>query len=87
MKKPVRIAVIGSSTAAGQGAEPPEKAWVNRYRAYLKSLHPDNDVINLGLGGLQTFQLLPTGFAVPPNGRFPTPSTTLPRHCFTNPMP
>lgn len=73
MKKPVRIAVIGSSTAAGQGAEPPEKAWVNRYRAYLKSLHPDNDVINLGLGGLQTFQLLPTGFAVPPKRPLPDP--------------
>ncbi len=77
MQKPVRIAVIGSSTAAGQGAEPPEKAWVNLYRAYLKSLHPDNDVINLGLGGLQTFQLLPTGFAVPPKRPLPDPERNI----------
>lgn len=77
MQKPVRIAVIGSSTAAGQGAEPPERAWVNLYRAYLKGLHPENDVINLGLGGLQTFQLLPTGFAVPPKRPIPDPQRNI----------
>lgn len=61
MPYPIRIAVIGSSTAAGTGADPVELAWVNRYRAYLIAQHPENEVFNLGLGGLQTFQLLPTG--------------------------
>lgn len=77
MQKPVRIAVIGSSTAAGQGAEPTEKSWVNLYRTYLKGLHPENDVINLGLGGLQTFQLLPTGFSVPPKRPVPDPERNI----------
>ena len=71
MADPVSIAIIGSSTAAGQGADPPEKSWVNRYRAYLKSLHPENKVHNLALGGLQTFQLQP-------NGHKPSPARPLP---------
>ena len=69
----IYIAVIGSSTAAGQGAAPPEKAWVNLYRAYLKSLNPANEVFNLGLGGQQTFQLLPTGYQPPPKRPVPDP--------------
>lgn len=58
---PLRIVLIGSSTAAGTGAEPMEYAWANRYRAYLQELDPAHELINLGLGGQQTFHLLPTG--------------------------
>lgn len=56
----VRIVVIGSSTAAGAGAEPADSAWVNRYRAWLQDFNPANEVLNLALGGFSTYQLLPS---------------------------
>lgn len=68
---PVRIVVLGSSTAAGAGAKPADSAWVNRYRAYLKRLHPACELINLAKGGYQSFHLMPDGFR-PPNG-YPEP--------------
>ena len=74
---PVRIAVIGSSTAAGHGADPAERSWVNQYRSFLKARHPDNEVVNLGLGGLQTFQLLPSGYKPPPARPLPDPERNI----------
>lgn len=66
MRRPLRLVIIGSSTAAGQGADPPEQAWVLRYGAHLKVLHPGSEIINLAQGGLQTFHLMPTGHRPPP---------------------
>ncbi len=68
---PVRIVVIGSSTAAGAGARPADSAWVNRYRTHLKRLHPACEVINLAKSGYQTFHLMPDGYR-PPEG-YPLP--------------
>lgn len=79
MTNPIRIAVIGSSTAAGHGAEPLEKSWVNLYEAYLKTLHPENSIVNLGLGGQQTFHLLPTGHKPPPARPLPDPERNITR--------
>lgn len=56
----IRVVVIGSSTAAGAGAEPADSAWVNRYRAWLQGINPANEVLNLALGGFSTYQLLPS---------------------------
>ncbi|MCK6694866.1 MAG: SGNH/GDSL hydrolase family protein [Thermoanaerobaculia bacterium] len=56
----IRVVVIGSSTAAGAGAEPADSAWVNRYRAWLQGINPANEVLNLALGGYSTYQLLPS---------------------------
>lgn len=67
-QQPVRIVVIGSSTAAGSGASSAETSWVGRYRAYLKSIHPENEVINIARGGYTTYHLMETGF-VTPTGR------------------
>ena len=67
------IVVIGSSTAAGAGANPSSMAWVNRYRDFLDSINPGNDVINLALGGYNTYRLMPSNF-VPPINR-PVPDT------------
>ncbi|MCB0543081.1 MAG: SGNH/GDSL hydrolase family protein [Lewinellaceae bacterium] len=65
-----RIVVIGSSTAAGTGANPPDSAWVNRYRQWLQTQQTANEVINLALGGYQTWQLLPSNSrAVPARPR------------------
>lgn len=56
----VRIVVIGSSTAAGAGADPADSAWVNRYRAWMEEINPANEVLNLAMGGFSTYQLLPS---------------------------
>jgi lysophospholipase L1-like esterase len=57
----LRVAVIGSSTAAGTGASTPDSAWVGRYRAYLQGAFPGSEVLNLGRGGYSSYQLLPDG--------------------------
>ena len=69
----LRIVVLGSSTAAGQGASEKDSAWVWRYRTYLSGVHPSWEVINLAVGGYTTYQLQPTGWAWP-SGR-PRPDT------------
>jgi len=61
----IRIVVIGSSTAAGAGAEPADSAWVNRYRAWLQGINPANEVLNLAMGGYSTYQLLPSSLFPP----------------------
>lgn len=57
---PVTFVVLGSSTAEGIGTSPRDSAWVNRYRKYVKSYNPNNEVINLGKGGFGTYKILPT---------------------------
>ncbi len=61
---PVKIVVLGSSTAAGFKVKENE-AWVNRYKAYLTSLNPANEIVNLALGGYNTYHLMPNGFSKP----------------------
>ena len=68
-----RVVVIGSSTAAGAGASTPDSAWVNRYRAHLQSINPANEVINLAVGGYNTYRLMPSD-NMPPDNR-PLPDT------------
>lgn len=69
----IRVVVLGSSTAAGVGASVGDSAWVSRYAAYLQSLNPNNEVMNLGVSATTTFQIMPNGF-VPPVGR-PSPDS------------
>lgn len=57
----VKIVVLGSSTAAGSGVTNSANAWVNRYSAYLQTLDPTNQVINLAKGGYTTCAIMPTG--------------------------
>ncbi|RMH19810.1 MAG: SGNH/GDSL hydrolase family protein, partial [Gammaproteobacteria bacterium] len=61
-----RIAVIGSSTAAGAGASVPDSAWVNRYRTQVFQNNTRVEVANLAKGGYTTYHLLPTGTPIPP---------------------
>jgi len=63
-----KIVVLGSSTSAGTGASHPDSAWVNRYENYLMGINPANEVVNFGVGGYNTYRIMPTGF-VPPAGR------------------
>lgn len=62
------IVVLGSSTAAGTGANPIDSSWVNKFRKNLVTLDSTYRVINLAVGGYTTYDVMPTGF-VPPNGR------------------
>ncbi len=68
------IVMLGSSTSAGTGANPPDSAWVNRFRKHLLSNDSTWRVANLAVGGFKTYHVMPTGF-VPPAGR-PTPRTS-----------
>lgn len=61
-----KIVVLGSSTAAGAGVSIPDSAWVNRYRNYLQAINPANEVVNLAVGGYNTYRIMPTGFIPPP---------------------
>ena len=72
--KDFKIVVIGSSTAAGTGASVQDSAWVNRYRTNLQNINVGNEVVNLALGGYNTYRLLPTGSVNPTNR--PTVDTT-----------
>ncbi|MEM6263975.1 MAG: PKD domain-containing protein [Bacteroidota bacterium] len=72
-KAPVRIVVLGSSTAAGTGASVSDSSWVNSYRSHLQGINPANEVINLARGGYVTYNLMPDQF-VPPSNR-PDPDT------------
>jgi 4-hydroxybenzoate polyprenyltransferase len=79
MRRALRLVIIGSSTAAGQGADPPEQAWAHRYGAYLKALHPASEIINLAQGGLQTFHLTPTDHRPPPARPLPDAARNISR--------
>ncbi len=82
---PLRIVVIGSSTAAGTGAETPEGGWVNLYRNFLQDHFPGSEIINLGLGGQQTYHLLPTSHRPPPARPLPDPERNITRALDLNP--
>lgn len=67
-----KIVVLGSSTAAGSGASSYANAWVGQYTAYATALNAGNAVINLAVGGYNTYLIVPTG--TPHPGR-PDPDT------------
>lgn len=58
----IRVVVLGSSTAAGVGPKQRDSCWVNRYRQYLLAQNPENELINLAVGGYSTYHILPTGY-------------------------
>lgn len=61
------LVVLGSSTAAGTGPSHPDSTWVNKYRKTLQTINPNNQVINLAVGGYTTYRIMPDSFATPPN--------------------
>ncbi len=80
-----RIVVIGSSTAAGTGASNPANAWVNRYRTFLDSIQPANEVINLAQGGYNTYRLMPSAFVPPMNRPLPDTARNITKALSLNP--
>jgi lysophospholipase L1-like esterase len=65
--QPAKIAIVGSSTAAGTGATDYAHAWVGLYTTNLASLNSSNRVVNLAVGGYTTYHTLPTGTINPAN--------------------
>ena len=63
----LRVVVLGSSTAAGAGASVRDSAWVWRFEAFLKSLDPDFETVNLAVGGYTTYHIQPQGYMPPPD--------------------
>lgn len=79
------IVVLGSSTSAGAGASQSDSAWVNRYRAYLQGINPANEVVNFGVGGYNTYRIMPTGFVPPTNRPNPDPARNISAALAENP--
>jgi lysophospholipase L1-like esterase len=72
-----KIVVMGSSTAAGNGASTPQNSFVNKLQAYFQrnmSDGLDTVIYNIATSGYNTYLEMPTGF-VPPAGR-PAPDPT-----------
>ena len=64
--RPVTVAVLGSSTAAGGGAGHRDSAWVARVRAHYARTDGRVALLNLARSGYTTFKVLPTGTPTPP---------------------
>lgn len=56
------IVIIGSSTAAGMGANPADSSWVNRLKLSTKDNKRVLTYFNLGIVGLTTYQGIPKSF-------------------------
>lgn len=70
-----RLAVLGSSTAAGLAATPVDSSWVNRLNRYYKAQPGALDTIfNLGVSASTVYNGMPTSYTAPP-GR-PAPDST-----------
>ena len=68
--EPVRIVILGSSTAQGIGASRPDSTWVGRVRAYFGNT---KQIINLAKGGYTSYQMRQSGATVVPQR--PAPDT------------
>ncbi len=79
----VKVVIIGSSTAEGYGVTEAE-SWVGRYASYLKSINPAHEVVNLGIGGRTTYNLLPTGMSTPVDDK-PEPERNITKALSLNP--
>ena len=87
--KPITIAVIGASTAAGKnlvedGAGIAD-SWVNRYAAHLDSLQPGSRIVNLAVAGYNTYHGVPTGSTVPSGRPAPDPAKNITAALAANP--
>ncbi len=67
------IVILGSSTAAGTGADPIDSAWANRVAASVNKTTVKANFINLAFGGYTTYDVMPSGWKV---ANRPTPDTT-----------
>lgn len=64
------IVVVGSSTAAGIGANPIDSSWVGRLKIQMAN-SKKGKVINLGVGGFSTYDTMPNNFIPGPYRGYP----------------
>jgi lysophospholipase L1-like esterase len=68
------LVVLGSSTAAGNGASQPDSSWAGRYQRDLTERYPGWRLVNLAVGGYTTYHVMPTGNKPPASRSIPDPS-------------
>jgi lysophospholipase L1-like esterase len=74
------IVVIGCSTAFGTGATPIDSSWVNRLQfEFRKNMADgvDTNIVNLAVGGTNTYMAMPTGYVPPPGRALPDPNMNI----------
>lgn len=76
------LGIIGSSTAAGEGASTFAKSWVALTVNYYIGLHELNGYNDIAVSGTTTWNGMPTGY-VPPSGITPAPLPVDPNHNVT----
>jgi len=84
-----RIVVLGSSTAAGEGASVTDSSWVGRLQLYYRKNttagNPDTIVTNLAIGGFNSYRVMPDNYVPPPNRPAPVPSNNVTKALSYNP--
>ncbi|MFT3979377.1 MAG: PKD domain-containing protein [Ferruginibacter sp.] len=70
-----KIVVFGSSTAYGTGASPIDSSWVRKFAQYIGMQNAQASVVNLAVGGINSYHVMPTGYTPPANRPFPVDST------------
>jgi len=58
--KKLRIVVLGSSTAYGEGATSKDNGWVGLLKSYVKSVDSSYEVTNLARPSITSYHILPT---------------------------
>src|ERR1700757_4532698 len=61
---PALVVILGSSTAAGEGATPIDSAWAYRIQGVVNQNGTKAKFINLAVGGYTTYQAMPNGYHV-----------------------
>jgi lysophospholipase L1-like esterase len=65
-----KVVILGSSSAAGAGANPTDSSWARRLQFEFRKNTSDNvdtPIVNLAYPGFVTYQVMPTGYTLPPN--------------------
>jgi len=84
--QPKSIAVIGSSTAEGAGADPKDSSWVNRLAHYYINQQGTVSVIhNLAVPGSNNYQGMPSSYTPPPFKSNPDPEHNITKAIQLNP--
>jgi lysophospholipase L1-like esterase len=65
-----KVVILGSSSAAGAGANPTDSSWARRLQFEFRKNTSDNvdtPIVNLAYPGFVTYQVMPTDYPLPPN--------------------
>lgn len=65
-----KVVILGSSSAAGAGANPTDSSWARKLQfSFRKNINDnvDTPIVNLAYPGFVTYQVMPTGYPLPSN--------------------